>query len=109
VPARISVVASDGRSYAPFDAWLHADDSYDRELADYETHYFHTNGKATVTLPPGSAKVTVWRGLENAIENRLVTVRADQAVSLSVPRIPLDLPADWADGWQSGDVHVHMN
>jgi hypothetical protein len=62
-----------------------------------------------VTLPPGPAKVTVWRGLENAIENRLVTVRADQAVSLSVAEIPLDLPPGWADEWSSGDVHVHMN
>jgi Tol biopolymer transport system component len=109
VPARVSVVAADGRSYAPSDAWLHADDSYDRALADFDTHYFHPDGESTVTLPAGPAKVTVWRGLENAIENRLVTVRADQAASLSISRVPLDLPADWADEWLSGDVHVHMN
>ena len=109
VPARVSVVASDGRSYAPFDAWLHADDSYDRELADFETHYFHTNGRATVTLPPGPAKVTVWRGLEHEIENRLVTVQPDQAIALSVTPEPLALPNDWSDDWLSGDVHVHMN
>ena len=109
VPARISVVASDGRSYAPHDAWLHADDGYDREVADYETHYFHSDGQATVTVPAGPAKVTVWRGLENAVENRLVTATAGQTVSLSVAQVPLDLPGKWADEWLSGDVHVHMN
>lgn len=108
-PARISVVASDGRSYAPADAWMHADDGYDRSLADFETHYFHTQGKSGVTLPTGPARVTVWRGLENAIENRLVTIQAGQTAALAVDQAPLDLPDDWSSAWLSGDVHVHMN
>lgn len=108
VPARIAILASDGRSYAPNDAWLHADDSYDRALADFETQYFHSRGKSRLTLPVGPAKVTLWRGLENAIENRLVTVKPDQAVSLSIEEAPLDMPDEW-HSWQSGDVHVHMN
>ena len=108
MPGRISIVAADGRSYAPVDAWMHADDGFDRRVADFETRYFHTEGKAAVSLPPGPAKVTVWRGLETAIENRLVTVRAGETITLSLPAKPLDLPPEWRS-WQSGDVHVHMN
>jgi len=107
-PARLSVVAADGREYAPDASWLHADDGYDRSVSDFETHYFHSFGEATLTLPPGPAKVTVWRGLEHEIETRLVTVQADQRSSLTIRPQPLELPREW-ESWQSGDVHVHMN
>jgi TolB protein len=108
VPARISVVAGDGHSYAPDSSWMHADDSYDRRLADFETRYFHGGGNVLLTLPAGPAKVTVWRGLEHEIENRLVTVAADQRNVLSVRLQPLELPDEW-QSWKSADVHVHMN
>jgi Tol biopolymer transport system component len=106
--SRISVVAADGRSYAPDESWLHADDGYDRQLADFETRYFHSDGNASLRLPSGPAKVTVWRGLEHKIESRLVTVQADQRSTLSVRLQPLELPSEW-QWWQSADVHVHMN
>jgi Tol biopolymer transport system component len=41
VPARVSVIASDGRAYAPDNAWMHADDGFDRSLQAFENHYFH--------------------------------------------------------------------
>ncbi len=107
-PARVAVLASDGRAYAPANAWMHADDSFDRELAGFETHYFHTPGDAVVTLPAGAAEITVWHGLENAVEKRRVQVAAGRTASLRVALEPLDLPGDWQD-WQSADVHVHMN
>src|SRR5690606_11131654 len=81
VPARLSVVAADGREYAPYSSWLHADDGYDRSVADFETHYFHSDGEAALTLPAGPARITVWRGLENEIETRLATVQAGQQSS----------------------------
>ena len=108
MPGRVSIVAADGRSYAPVDAWMHADDGFDRRVADFETRYFHTDGNAAISMPPGPAKVSVWRGLETATENRLVTVRAGETVTLTLPAKPLDLPPEWRS-WQSGDVHVHMN
>jgi len=108
VPARVSVVAADGRSYAPDSSWMHADDGYDRQVSDFETRYFHSDGRATVSLPAGPAKVTVWHGLEHEVANRLVTVQASQRAALSVQLQPLDLPEDWRS-WDSGDVHVHMN
>src|SRR5690606_9055129 len=108
VPARLSVVAADGREYAPDSSWLHADDGYDRSVADFETHYFHSDGESALMLPPGPARITVWRGLEHEIETRLVTVQANQRSSLAIQAEPLALPDEW-DSWQSGDVHVHMN
>ncbi|HUD96859.1 MAG TPA: CehA/McbA family metallohydrolase [Woeseiaceae bacterium] len=108
MPGRVAVVAADGRSYAPHAAWMHADDSFDRRLADFETRYFHSGGQDTLTLPPGPARITVWRGLESAIRNRLVNVRAGETISLDIESESLDLPEEWRE-WQSGDVHVHMN
>jgi Tol biopolymer transport system component len=64
VSARVSVLASDGRVYAPVASWMHADDSYDRSLANFETRYFHANGAARITLPAGPATVTIWHGFE---------------------------------------------
>jgi dipeptidyl aminopeptidase/acylaminoacyl peptidase len=108
VPVRVSVVAGDGRSYAPESSWMHADDSYDRRLSDFETRYFHSDGSDRLTLPAGPAKVTVWHGLEHEIQNRLVTVEASQRSTLTLRLQPLELPEEW-QSWKSADVHVHMN
>ena len=97
--------------YAPDDAWIHADDGFDRQRCKFETQYFHTTGDSRITLPPGAAKITVWRGMENADR---AADGADQApasragpASQSCSRSTL--PADWSKQWQSADVHVHMN
>lgn len=109
VPARVSVEASDRRSYAPDDAWIHSDDAFDRSQSAVETHYFHTRGTSTVTLPVGEAKVTVWRGLENEIARQNTVVAESGKTALTLESLPLDIPGDWKDSWLSGDVHVHMN
>ncbi len=109
VPARISVTGSDGRSYGPDEAWMHADDSFDPAYQREEIHYFHGSGTSVVTLPEGPAQVTVWRGPEYAIERHGVTVEAGRNQALVVAPQRLDLPTGWAGQWSSGDVHVHMN
>ncbi|MEE2692172.1 MAG: CehA/McbA family metallohydrolase [Pseudomonadota bacterium] len=107
VPARASIVASDGRSYAPEGVMIHADDGFDHALQPFETHYFHTDGSAEAALPPGEATVTVWRGLENAVETRKVMVGKSGA---GVEIIFASLNDDGLfNGWESGDPHVHMN
>jgi dipeptidyl aminopeptidase/acylaminoacyl peptidase len=108
VRARISVTAADGRSYAPEAHWMRADDGYDRELTDFETRYFHGDGSDLLTLPAGPAKVTVWRGLEHEIANRLVSVEANHRGTLTLRLQSLELPREWR-AWKSADVHVHMN
>jgi len=107
--ARIAIVGSDGRAYAPDDAWIHADDGFDRRLSAFETHYFHSDGDALVRLPTGTASITVWRGLENQVEHRVARVDSGGTRNLDVTIQPLALPPKWSAQWLSADVHVHMN
>jgi hypothetical protein len=107
--ARVAVIASDGRAYAPDDAWMRADDGFDRAVQPFETHYFHSPGHSTLTLPPGPAKITVWLGLATAIARRDAVIPAGGTAQLQVALEPLALPAGWRENWHSADVHVHMN
>ena len=107
VAARVFVTASDGRAYAPDDAWMQADDSFTRAERPFEAHYFDTTGVSEMTVPPGSVQVDVMRGFEFGIEQRKVEVTAGKTAILTVqlrPNVPYE-PAEWV----SGDVHVHMN
>lgn len=108
VPARVSVLAADGRAYAPEGAWMQADDGFDRAVRATEPHYFHLGGPATLTLPAGPAGVTVWRGPEYGIEERRITVEAGTETPLTVTLRPLPLPDAWRNH-VGADVHVHMN
>ncbi len=107
VPARVSVSGADGRSFAPDDAWRHADDAFVRSERRMEYGYFHIDGRATLTVPAGEMVVEVTRGLEYRPSRRRIDVSADSTHAL---RVVLDRIADLpADGWYSGDMHVHMN
>ncbi|HNP35062.1 MAG TPA: CehA/McbA family metallohydrolase [Woeseiaceae bacterium] len=105
IPGRVSVVAEDGLSYAPRNAWLHADDEFDREKNEFETRYFHSDGQAELTVPEGKTTITAWYGPEHEVVRSVVQGNSKE-VKLTVKK--LDLPAEW-DKWMSGDVHVHMN
>lgn len=105
---RASIVAADGRAYAPHDRWMHADDQFDRAQRSDEARYFHAAGEVEIELPAGNATVQLWHGMESAVERRTVKVTAERDVELSVTMQALDLPAATAS-WYSGDVHVHMN
>jgi TolB protein len=108
VSGRVSVLAADGRSYAPASHWMHGDDGFDRNTDRVEPHYFHMHGEASLQLPAGTASVTVWRGPENAIAQHTVDIDAARDSDLTVRIERLDLPNEWRE-WQSGDVHIHMN
>ncbi len=109
VAARISVTGSDGRNYGPNDAWLHADDGFDRDNAQFESRYFHSQGESTLTVPAGATSITVWRGLENHIARQSIEVAAGKSATSTVAIQRLSLPEHWQENWLSGDVHVHMN
>jgi TolB protein len=106
-PARISVTGPDGRSFAPDDAWRHADDGFDRRERKFEYGYFHTAGTADLTLAPGRYAVEVTRGPDWAVERRSVTVTAGRTATAAVSLHRLSDLA--ARGWRSADLHVHMN
>jgi TolB protein len=107
VPARVSVLASDGRAYAPYNTWMHADDGFDRSLQAFENHYFHCPGDCTLMLPTGEARLQVSRGLDYAISEQRVTItKGSNTTAISLK--PLRLPAQYGR-FASADLHVHMN
>ncbi|MBI2994395.1 MAG: CehA/McbA family metallohydrolase, partial [Gammaproteobacteria bacterium] len=106
--ARIAVTGPDGRAYAPDDAWIHADDGYDRGIMPFEIHYFHSDGNTVVTVPAGEAQLTVWYGLEHRVTRRTVHVEPGRTTAVALEPERLPLPEDWPQ-WQGGDVHLHMN
>ena len=109
IAARVAVTGADGLAYAPEDAWVYADDGFDRRRSAFEAHYFHTNGDALIRIPAGVANVTIWRGLENQVEKRTVKVAANETREEQVTIRALSLPPEWNKQWLSADDHVHMN
>jgi hypothetical protein len=109
VPARVFVTAEDGRANAPDNAWMHADDGFDRSERPFEAHYFHTTGEASLRVPAGKIAVEVMRGFEYAVERRQVEVSAGGVAGVEVRLRPLALPSLSGSRWVSGDLHVHMN
>jgi dipeptidyl aminopeptidase/acylaminoacyl peptidase len=109
ITARVAILGADGRSYAPDNANVRGDDSFDRDKQAFETHYYQTRLKpAPVTLPTGKATLTIWYGDEHTIARETATIEAGKTAMLKVTMHKLDLPASFA-GWLSGDVHDHMN
>ncbi len=109
VAARVFVTGSDGLAYAPENAWMHADDSFDRSERPFEAHYFDTSGRSEITVPAGAVEVDVMRGFENHFEQRKVEVKADGTSQVTVKITPLSGATDSTSNWVSGDVHTHMN
>jgi Tol biopolymer transport system component len=108
VPARVSVLGSDGRAAAPDSAWMHADDGFDRALQSTETHYFHCASRCTVEVPEGDTAIWVQRGFKYSPWRKMVKLAPREAQTVSVRLQPNDLPASFGK-WRSADLHVHMN
>ncbi len=107
LPARIHLLAADGRAYAPDKSWLRADSFIEDHLEKDEYHYFYADGSFEVSVPPGRTRLTVSHGLEYFPADAEADVPADHPAEIRVPLRRLDdLPAK---GWWSGDNHFHMN
>ncbi len=109
VAARVFITGADGLAYAPENAWMHADDSFDRSERPFEAHYFDTSGVSEITVPEGEVEVDVMRGFENHFVRRKVEVKAGGNTQLTVRMVPLFVDVDQTSTWISGDVHTHMN
>jgi hypothetical protein len=109
VAARVFVTGANGMADAPDNAWMHADDSFDRSERSFEAHYFDTSGASEVVVPAGDVEVDVMRGFENHFEQHKVSVKADSTTPLTVRMSPLSVEVNTTSNWVSGDVHVHMN
>src|SRR3989441_4786264 len=88
-PARVSVTGPDGRSWAPDDAWRHADEAFDRSERGFEYGYFHAAGRAALTVPDGRVTVEVTRGPESRIgrPERTLAPGASAAPRPLLPRV----------------------
>jgi TolB protein len=109
LPARVSVTDSRQRSYAPDDAWIHADDMLVPERQAFETRYFHSPGRSRIPVPLDRLTITVSHGPAYEVAHVDEDVRIPQwtgARTITLTRLPTprDVPPLW-----SGDLHVHMN
>jgi hypothetical protein len=108
VPARVAVLAADGRAVAPSEAWMHADDGFDRARQKSETHYFHCPSRCTLDVPAGDASIWVQRGFRYEPWKQIVKLAEGSERMVPVTLKPNDLPASFGS-WRSADLHVHMN
>ena len=105
--ARVSVSGEDARSYAPDDAWMHAEDSFVRSDSAFESHYFHSPGKSELTVPVGHILVEVAKGFEYYVARETVTCRPNARLVIRLKR--LKVPGNANSRFVSADLHVHMN
>jgi len=98
VPARIRLLASDGRGYVP-------DDAFHRVSPANEIHYFHSTGEFEVTVPAGAVRIEALRGFEWVPADVTVQAGAGQTTSVELRLERLSDPGE--AGWVSGDTHVH--
>ena len=97
IAARVSVVGSDGKPYAPAGSILRQPEG--------AAPYFYTDGKFVVTLPPGAARLELWRGVEYLPARVDVDLQSDTEIAVRLVR--------WShlaeQGWYSGDSHIHLH
>jgi Tol biopolymer transport system component len=108
IPARVSVLAADRRWYGPRDAWMHADDGYDRARFPSEPHYFHCSSPCRVEVPAGSITIRAQRGFRRVPWQGDVELTPAAVVEIPVRLAENDLPPDFGR-FVSADLHVHMN
>jgi hypothetical protein len=98
--SRIHLTASDGKHYAPADA-------YARISQAGRDHIFHTTGAFTLEVPAGPLNLEVVKGFEFWPEKSEVEIRAGEVTSVTVDLKRMTDMA--AKGWYSASTHVHMN
>lgn len=103
--ARIYADASDGKFYAPSDAYARiASTRMTRRLND---HVFHSDGDFTIEAPVGKLSLEAVKGFEYWPAAAEVEVRAgEMAEAALIVRPMVDMAAR---GWYNGSTHAHMN
>jgi hypothetical protein len=97
--SRIHLTASDGKFYAPANAYARASGADDP--------IFHHQGEFTVEVPAGKLTLNAVKGFEYWPKREEVEIRAGELSRLTLSLEPMtDMGAK---GWYSGSTHVHMN
>ncbi|MDG2240022.1 MAG: CehA/McbA family metallohydrolase [Longimicrobiales bacterium] len=98
VPARIQILASDGRGYVPSGA-------FHRVSPANEIHYFHSTGDFEIEVPAGDVRVEALRGFEWIPADETVHAEAGRTVTVELHMERLADPGQ--SNWVSGDTHTH--
>ncbi|MCH7825346.1 MAG: CehA/McbA family metallohydrolase [Acidobacteria bacterium] len=100
-PARIMLVASDGRAYTE-------DGGFHRMMWINKRHYAHTDGSFEIEVPAGPVSIEAMRGFEYvpAATSADVPAAGSAEVTLSLERLG-NLDALFTLGWYSSDMHTH--
>jgi hypothetical protein len=99
VPARIYARASDGKAYAPNEAF--------HRIGRLGTHLFHSDGTFVLAAPPGELRLDALRGFEYFPTYQTITIEAGKTTSATLAlRRMTDMSGK---GWYSGSNHVHMS
>jgi len=98
--SRVHLTASDGRFYAPTDAYARIGQRGDFWL-------FHHTGTFVVDLPVGEVSLVAVKGFEHEPAPATATIREGQVTELT---LQLEEVIDMEErGWFSGSTHVHTN
>ncbi len=103
--ARIYGTASDGKFYAPSDAYSRI--AFPRMTRRLGEHVFHTEGKFTLEVPPGKMTIEAVKGFEYRPAKREIEVKAGEVTQVVLTLKPMIDMA--AKGWYNGSTHAHMN
>jgi len=108
---RIAITDEAGRSFAPKNAWIQADDGYDRNERALERHYYHTGEgvDAKAEVPAGKYTVEVSQGPEVRPFRKIVEVKAGKVSEVDGTLELLDFNGGGEEHWVASDLHVHMN
>ena len=98
VPARVMLVASDGRAYTE-------EGGFHRMVPASRTHYAHTSGSFEIEVPAGNVTVEAMRGFEHQPARASVEVPEGGVVEVALQLDRITDPR--AEGWYSGDMHTH--
>lgn len=99
-PARIFLKASDGKLYAPSNA-------YARIGAGGGDPLFFTDGTFSVELPEGPVQLTAMKGFEILPQSAQATIAAGGTATLTMKLVRMTNMAKM--GWFNGSAHVHVN
>jgi len=105
-PARVYLTGADGRAHAPVGT-MHriVNGEFGQPFAG--DAYFYTAGRIDVAVPAGEVVLEIVKGLEYQPVRLTIPVEAGRAARTTVR---LERKAHLkAEGWYSGDVHVHAN
>ena len=98
-PSRIHLSASDGKFYAPNNAYARSGTRGDQ--------IFHNDGEFSITLPVGRTDLTAVKGFEFYPSEHQIEIEAGEVTELI---IELQRMTDMsAKGWYSASTHVHAN